>query len=144
MMQLPVKAHYAALAMLALAKRWETRELVTAKAIAQEQGIPNQFLLQILQQLRSSGLITSMRGANGGFLLNRAPSQINLSQVVDSVCPCTPQELNASAIKVGLEAESVIQAVWGEVADSQRSILEQASLSNLLARMSETQPMFYI
>ena len=50
-MQLPVKAHYAAQAMLALAARHQYSELLAAKTISNDYGIPNQFLGQILQQL---------------------------------------------------------------------------------------------
>ncbi len=53
-MQIPVKAHYAAVAMLALAKRFDDGELVSVKSIATEHQIPSQFLVQILQLLRSA------------------------------------------------------------------------------------------
>ena len=56
-MQIPVKAHYAAVAMLALAQRYQDGELVSARTMAEEHSVPNQFLVQILQQLRSAGLI---------------------------------------------------------------------------------------
>ncbi len=59
-MQIPVKAHYAAIAMLALAARYRDGELVTARAVSAEHDVPNQFLVQILQQLRSAGLVCSL------------------------------------------------------------------------------------
>lgn len=140
MTQLPVKAHYAALAMLALAKRWESRALAAAKVIAKEESIPTQFLLQILQQLRSAGLIDSTRGANGGFMLSRSPSQINLAQIVDAVCSAAC----SGADDASSPHSRVLQKVWQELAQKQRAVLEEATLARLLECVGETQVMFYI
>lgn len=140
MIQLPIKAHYAALAMLALARRWETRESVAAKVIAGEENIPTPFLLQILQQLRSSGLITSTRGANGGFSLRRSPEQTNLAQVVECICPCS----GSQPVESPSGTEGALHSIWQALEQQQRAVLEDATLANLLERATEQPAMFYI
>ena len=140
-MQLPIKAHYATLAMLVLAGRYESREVQAARQIAIEQSIPSQFLTQILQQLRSAGLVSSTRGASGGFYLERAPQQITIGDIVDAVCPISqslPLE-NSSPLS------EVVSEVWQELQSQQLALLERLTLADLLARCrDESSAMFYI
>ncbi len=142
-MQIPAKAHYATIAMLVLAEKYQLAELVSARAIAVEHNVPNQFLVQILQQLRSANLIISTRGANGGFKLQRPPELITLAEIVDAVCgtqcnPLPPAE--ASSLN------RVMLSVWSEQAEQQREQLKQLTLRDLLDRATsdEAAAMFYI
>lgn len=139
-MQLPVKAHYATLAMLALAARFESRELVSARSIAAEHGIPSQFLGQILQQLRTVGLIDSTRGANGGFSLQRAPKHITLLEIVDAICPLA----SGQSIEETSPFSRVVCDVWERLRETQREILAQCDLEQLLQSSEKGSPMFYI
>ena len=142
-MQLPVKAHYATLAMLALAEQYASEQLLTAKVIAREQNIPGQFLGQILQQLRASGLIGSTRGSSGGFRLSRLPAQISIAEVVDAVCPWSQESGVVDDAETPLA--SAVQSIWGELNQQQRDLLERVSLDELLSRVAITPAtMFYI
>ena len=58
-------------------------EPVRVNWIAEQHGIPARFLVQILLQLKSSGIVASTRGAAGGYQLVRDPSQITLAEVMD-------------------------------------------------------------
>jgi Rrf2 family protein len=141
-MQLPIKAHYAALAMLALAERQKTLEQIPARVIAREQGIPSQFLGQILQQLRASGLITSTRGSSGGFRIARSPASITIAEVVDAVCSLT-SSCTQSAEDSSLSR--LLNEVWDEAEQRQRELLERVTLGDLLARLeNSSSAMFYI
>ncbi|MEM8734406.1 MAG: Rrf2 family transcriptional regulator [Planctomycetota bacterium] len=139
--QLPIKAHYAALAMLALADQHSSGDPLPARVIAEQQGIPCQFLTQILQQLRSAGLVSSTRGASGGFVLERAPSRITLADVVDVICPSPGSE---PEFRAGDSLSDTLQSVWDELQSKQRQILEGLSLSDLLERHRKDDVMFYI
>ena len=141
-MQLPIKAHYATLAMLALAQQFESRELLTARVIARDHRIPSQFLGQILQQLRAAGLITSTRGASGGFQLSRSPEQVSVADVVDAVCAPAPGKTCDDTS----ELAAVVLEVWDDLSRSQRSMLEKISLDDLLSRANTdaAHSMFYI
>lgn len=140
-MQLPIKAHYATLAMLALSEKYESRDVLPARAIAVEQGIPNQFLTQILQQLRAAGLISSTRGSAGGFYLDHAPCRITVGEVVDAVCPpsTTPSDAQASPLS------QIVSEVWDELKNRQRDVLDRITLADLIARShNASNRMFYI
>lgn len=142
-MQLPIKAHYAALAMLALADKYAAGELLPARVIASQHGIPGQFLGQILQQLRSAGLITSTRGASGGFQLSHAPDKISMADVVESVCAYSADRASADDCS---EFGGLMVEFWSELDRSQRKMLQQVTLDELLSRSATgaAQPMFYI
>ncbi len=88
---LPIKAHYAAVAMLELALRYQEPIPVCLRDIADEHAIPLPFLTQILQQLRTANLVQSTRGAAGGYRLCRHPSRIHLAEIVQAVCPTATQ-----------------------------------------------------
>ncbi len=140
-MQLPIKAHYATVAMLALAQHHQSGQLATARMIADEHGIPPQFLNQILQQLRTAGMISSTRGSSGGFRLERAPSSITLAEIIDAVCPFTapiaPQS-NSPLVACAVE-------VWQMLSEQSIEHLRQIKLSHLLERAeSNASVMFYI
>lgn len=140
-MQLPIKAHYATVAMLALAQSYAQGQVLTVRAIADEHDVPAQFLVQILQQLRAAGLITSTRGSNGGFRLDRAPSTISLADVLDAVCP----PVSHNTIESASPLATVMRDVWSELSELQHQHLSRMTLSTLCERTQEnSQAMFYI
>ncbi len=64
-MKLSAKTEYACLAMLQMAREYENAEPQQIRRIAEEQGIPARFLVQILLQLKGASLVASTRGAAG-------------------------------------------------------------------------------
>ena len=82
-MKLSAKTEYACLAMLQMAREWENAEPLQIRRIADEQGIPARFLVQILLQLKGASLVASMRGASGGYRLARPPQEISMAEVID-------------------------------------------------------------
>src|SRR5215475_6331543 len=75
------KTEYACIAMLELSASYGAHEPVRIRKIAEEHGIPSRFLVQILLQLKGAGLVTSTRGAAGGYQLAKAPEEITLAEV---------------------------------------------------------------
>lgn len=140
-MQLPIKAHYATVAMLALAQNFESGQPVTARAIADDHDIPSQFLVQILQQLRAAGMISSTRGSSGGFRLEREPSTISLADVIEAVCPAS----NAATPRSSSPLGQVAQEAWNELSLIEKQHLHELKLSELCQRAESTaESMFYI
>jgi Rrf2 family iron-sulfur cluster assembly transcriptional regulator len=144
-MQLPIKAHYAVLAMLALAMRHRSGQLLAARTIAAQQGIPSQFLGQLLQQLRMAGLIQSTRGSSGGFRLALDPDKISLMQVLQAV------GFNPSGVHSPLPINHedplapVVQNIWQELFTIQSEFLEGHTVAELVQRVSrDPAGMFYI
>ena len=71
--------------MLELAANYADAQPVRIKAIADAQGIPQRFLVQILLQLKTAGLVASVRGASGGYQLAKPPESISLAAVINAI-----------------------------------------------------------
>ncbi len=84
-MKLSVKSDYAARAVLVLARQYSTGGTVRADDLAQEQGIPVSYLVQILIELKSAQIVGSQRGKDGGYFLARPPAEISLGQVLRAI-----------------------------------------------------------
>ena len=84
-MKISAKAQYACIATLRLAQSYREQQPVHVKAIAEAHGISQQFLVQILLQLKAAGLVESIRGAAGGYQLARAPAQVRLADVINAI-----------------------------------------------------------
>ena len=69
--------------MVTLAKHSGNGELMSASQLVREGNISYEVGRKLLQKLRDTKLITSVMGSNGGFKLNRKPSQISLMEIVN-------------------------------------------------------------
>ena len=80
--KLSVKSDYAARAVLGLARSFIAGSARKVEELAAEQGIPANYLVQILIELKSKQLVRSVRGKDGGYLLARPPGRITLGDVL--------------------------------------------------------------
>ena len=80
-MKLSTRSRYGARILLELARRG-TQAPVQVSQISRKQNIPVKYLEQLVRTLKSADLITSVRGAKGGHILNKAADQITLGEVV--------------------------------------------------------------
>jgi Rrf2 family protein len=140
-MRVSAKAEYACIAMLELASNYAGRQPVRVKAIADAHGIPQRFLVQILLQLKGAGLVESVRGAFGGYLLSRSPAEISIADVVQTIDRTeTRREPVASQRSTAVQA---IRAVWKEVQAEEQRHLESLDFAELLRRTQESHSLTY-
>jgi Rrf2 family protein len=139
---LSARTQYACIAMLELALQYDSGQLVQIRKIADSHAIPARFLVQILLQLKSAGLVTSARGASGGYRLSRHPSQTSLWDVTKLV------EGGSSSISENGPSSPlarVLREKWQTVTDAQRQMLQETSLADLAEQVQvSTAPMYYI
>jgi Rrf2 family protein len=83
-MRLSTVGRYALRAMVDLASHADQGP-VLCQAIAERQEVSEQYLAQLLGKLRRAGLIDSVRGPGGGYLLAKEPAQISASDVLRAV-----------------------------------------------------------
>ena len=81
-MKLPVKVDYACRVLEQLGKTHPTGKLMHIDELAKAEAVPQNYLVQILSELRSGGLITSRRGKQGGYALVKDPSEVTVYAVV--------------------------------------------------------------
>lgn len=141
-MKISAKTEYACIAMLELAVRYGSGEPVRIRAIADEHGIPARFLVQILLQLKGAGLVSSTRGASGGYQLNRRPDEISLADVM-AVIEGQDESPSGGAADQSRGAR-VLRDAWREVDEAQRAMLSSLSFAELAARVKQQADMYYI
>ena len=130
-MRMSAKAEYAVRAMTQLASV-DTGVLVTTEDLAKAQGIPAQFLVDILSVLRNDRLVRSHRGREGGYELARPATEISIADVLR----CIDGPL-ASVRDIGLGdlpysgPTTALTDVWRALRASMRSVLEETSLADV-------------
>lgn len=132
-MRVSAKSDYAVRAAAELAAA-EPGRPVKAEALASAQGIPANFLENILGSLRNAGIIRSQRGAEGGYLLARDPATVTLADViraVDGPLAAVRGEAPEDQRYPGPAARAV--DVWIAVRAALRSVLEATTLADLAA-----------
>ena len=145
-MKLSMKGDYGIRALVDLAERFGEGP-VQSKDIAQRQYIPEPYLDQLLTILRKASFINSRRGPQGGHVLARDPSEINLGEVIAS--------LEGSVAAIGcldgtfdcvLSGNCGQQEIWQIVTEASQKVLESTSVRNLLERQKARQQraMYYI
>ncbi|GII97952.1 BadM/Rrf2 family transcriptional regulator [Sediminihabitans luteus] len=107
---------------------------VTAETLARAQEIPHKFLEGILTALRRDGLVTSQRGAGGGYWLAGPPEDVTLAAIIRAVDgPLVfvrgerPSDLTYDG------AASSLLPVWVALRANVRAVLERVTLADLVA-----------
>lgn len=80
-MKLSTKGKYGLRAMIDLA-RYSEKEPVSIGSVAARQGISERYLEQLVALLKKAGLVKSIRGASGGYVLEKKPSEISVGDIL--------------------------------------------------------------
>lgn len=141
-----MKVDYAVRALLELA---DTRGSGTKQSadIAQRWSIPAPYLDQLLTALRKAGLVTSMRGPQGGHALARSAASITVLEVFEALeGPISPIDCLEDNARCSFSRACAIQDVWAEVQSSVSSVLASVTIAELAEKQAAaTQPaMYYI
>lgn len=144
-MKLSTKSRYAARLMVNLAWEYEQGP-VQLNEIARREEISEKYLSQIVITLRGAGLIQSVRGARGGYLLGKRPSDISLADIVGvmegglNIVDCLEQDP-----RCGRSDSCITRYVWDRVSKAVRETLEDISLEELAGKVNKSDaPMFFI
>jgi Rrf2 family iron-sulfur cluster assembly transcriptional regulator len=136
------RGDYAARALLSLALH-TTEGPTSVRDIADRTGLPQPYLEQILLALKGAGLVRSKRGVGGGYVLARPPDEIDLAEVVSAVDgPIQAGDFGRPHTNGACdhEGQCVLLAIWGDVGDRMRDLLEGYSLADLAAITQGNRP----
>lgn len=131
-MKLSTRAKYGMRALLDIAQN-SGQGPVLLKDIAGRQGISKHYLENLLVVLRLASLVKSSRGARGGFVLARPPSQIRLDEVIHvlegstSLVECVDNPAMCS-----ISHSCVTYKVWKEASGALTSVLRSKTLQDLV------------
>ena len=140
-MRLSARTEYAAIAVLELARRWESGEPVRLREICEAHRVPNGFLVQILLRLKAAGVVTSTRGASGGYQLAKPPAELTLDdirRIMDGGDDLADQPGRS-------RAAAVLRDAWGDVAKAETEAMQSVDFAMLADRArSASEAMYYI
>jgi Rrf2 family protein len=133
------RLHYATIAMIELAMKFDHGEVLCVRDISDRHGIPLPFLTQILNQLKSHGLVHSTRGATGGYRLSRSPDQITLADI--AAVWLTASEFTASS--KDSDVSRLSSSIWSDAQQATQRYLEGMRLDSVVEQFSAAN-MFHI
>lgn len=132
-MKVSAASDYALRAAVVLAAS-EPGKLVKGDVIAEAQGISFRFCEQLLGSLRKAGIVTSQRGADGGYALARPADQINVAEVIRAID-------GPIAVVHGQKPEDIdypppaeaMRELWVATRAALRTVIEVVTLADLAA-----------
>jgi Rrf2 family cysteine metabolism transcriptional repressor len=130
-MKLSTKGRYGIKAMVDLAIHYGI-EPVSIKSISERQNISEYYLEQLFAPLRKANIIKSVRGAQGGYILNREPKDITTAEIMEvlegpvEISDCL-EENTCSNIDC-----CATRGFWARIKDSIDSVLESTTLQDLV------------
>ncbi|MDQ6599770.1 Rrf2 family transcriptional regulator [Bacillus salipaludis] len=139
-MKISTKGRYGLTIMIELAKKYGEGP-ISLKTIAQANDLSEHYLEQLISPLRNAGLVKSIRGAYGGYILADDPAKITSGDVIRVLeGPITPVE--------GIEDEEPAKReLWIRIRDAIKDVLDNTTLEDLASHSDDGESeayMFYI
>ncbi len=135
-MKLTTKGRYGLRAVIDLAVNYEN-EAVALSQIAERQGISVNYLEQLIAKLKKSGIVDSVRGAQGGYVLAMPPEEISVGDILRALegdlNPVDCYELNSNEPPCSNADTCVTKYVWKRISDSINAVVNEIKLSDLVA-----------
>ena len=135
-MKLSSKGRYAVMALIDIAK-FDNINPVSLRDISLRQGISVDFLEQIFSKLKKNEIVKSIRGTQGGYILNKSPSEIKLNNIFDAIdervktVKCKKESKKSCN---GKSTKCVTHDLWNELETHINTFFEQKSLEDLVSK----------
>ncbi len=113
--------------------------LVLTRTLADTQGLSQKYLQNLLASLKSGGLVHSVRGPGGGFVLTRSPDQITVYEILrtlegpPSLVECVTDEAVCEK-----SSSCAARRFWQRLSDLLRETLENVTLASMLDDKTRT------
>ena len=139
-MRFSTRGRYGVKAMFVLAQHYGQGPL-PLNQVAEDQGLSEAYLEQLVGELRKSGLVKSVRGAQGGYLLGKAPGKITVGDVIRVLeGPIAPADCVIDDDTLDLcdqAGQCVTRLIWKRVRDSITDVLDGITLADMLVEAEE-------
>ena len=139
-MKLTSKGRYAVMALADLAK-FNSINPVSLRDISLRQGISLDYLEQIFSKLKKHNIVNSIRGSNGGYVLNKEPADIKLADILSAVdeevktVQCKKESKKGCNNKT---SKCITHNLWDELEMHINNFFEQKNLKDLISNTSES------
>ncbi len=136
-MKLSTRGRYGVRLMIDLALHYGNGPIYL-KDIAGRQGISEKYLWQLINPLKAAGLVSSTRGAHGGYALAKEPKGISLKEILQvlegSLCLVDCVDNPASCERA---ASCISRDIWGEASRGMQRTLADTTLAAMVSRQKE-------
>ncbi len=108
---------------------------VSIKTIAENQHISEHYLEQLMASLRKAGVVVSIRGAGGGYLLTKIPTEITVGEVVTALegpIALTECSEDKDSVNCNHAGDCVLRPLWERISESLRDTLDSVTIQDLL------------
>ena len=139
-MKLTSKGRYAVMALVDLA-RFDNINPVSLRDISLRQGISLDYLEQIFSKLKKNEIVKSIRGTQGGYVLNKNPNDIKLTNIFHAVDERVKTVQCKKESKKGCNGKAtkcITHNLWDELEIHINTFFEKKSLKDLLNNNKET------
>ena len=139
-MKLTSKGRYAVMALVDLA-RFDSINPVSLRDISLRQGISLDYLEQIFSKLKRNNIVKSIRGNQGGYILNKNPNDIKLINIfyaVDEKVKTVQCKKDSKKGCNGKATKCITHDLWDELEKHINTFFENKSLDDLLNKNNET------
>lgn len=145
-MRLSTRTRYGMRAAFELARHYGPRpEPLGIHAIAKDQEVSAKYLEQVIAVLKVSGVVRSVRGAKGGYVLAKSPKKIKLSEIFNALeGAVTTVECVHNEKYCDRSADCVIRNLWKQLNDCIDGVMESMTLQDLLDREKKTKADYQI
>jgi Rrf2 family protein len=138
--KLSVKSDYATRAVLSLARHYHKGAPRRVEQLAAEHGIPANYLVQILIELKSTQIVRSQRGKEGGYFLARPPAEITMGDVIR----CVHGEVFDSTALTDTKCPGELREAWSKLQKALNFAADAITFQQLLDQGAEKEKMYYI
>lgn len=148
-MRISAKGRYALAAMINIAQNYDSGKYITVISISEKLGISKIYLEPIFSLLKRGELVTSVKGAQGGYQLTRTPGQITAYDILSAVELTLFENTEDTVSSKAREIDTAMKAlVFNTLDEAVKASLQKTTLSDLVSEAekhkNEQGLMFYI
>ena len=126
--------------MMGLARRYPSGASVRVEDLAEEQGIPPNYLVQILIELKSQQIVKSVRGKDGGYLLARPPAEVTMGDILR----CFHGEAFDSPSLSDPRCPPELKSAWQKLQKALDAAAAEITFQSLVDQAGDRAKMYYI
>lgn len=133
-MKLSTKGRYGLQVMVDLAV-YSKEKHISLKSVSERLSLSENYLEQLIALLKKNGLVSSVRGAQGGYFLAKPPSDITIGDILraleGSLAP-TDCTCEGNTFQCALDGKCVTRSVWEKIRDSINKVVDDITLEQLM------------
>ena len=133
-MKVSTKGRYGLRILLDIALHGAAERPRVIREIAQEQGISEKYISRLIIELRRAGLLQSVRGYNGGYVLSREPESVTILEVVEVMegPMCIVECADGKTCGSGRIGTCLVQGLWAKMNEGVRRVFAGYTLRDLM------------